>query len=134
MKPIDRETAILPDMLVYWLNDLWKLVELCQCKIQTLSYDGDGSTSLDVATNFDPRYVKIWPDLGEAEGDIEIFEALDITTAGYGWVHNVTATHEHYQVDNRLIALGTKKFTVDDDGADAHPNKNGQTYRALVLG
>ena len=132
--PIKEQMYTSEEAFLSWLHELWQYIELCSCKIQTVTYTGDGSESLDVTTNFDPKYVRIWPDLGSSEGDIEVFEALDITTTGYAWSHNVTATHEHYQVDNRLVALGTLKFTVDDDSADSHPNKDGQTYRALVLG
>ena len=36
--------------------------------------------------------------------------------------------------DNEIISLDTDGFTVDDDGADAHPNKNSSVYSYMALG
>jgi hypothetical protein len=64
-----------------------------------------------------------------------VYEKLDQTWADYCVEHGVTATGEHKILDNRIAVLdGTDKFTVDDDGADSHPNKNAQVYDYLAIG
>ncbi|MFX0011934.1 MAG: hypothetical protein ACFE9R_16580 [Candidatus Hermodarchaeota archaeon] len=38
-----------------------------------------------------------------------------------------------YVRDNRVIAMGSSYFRVDDDGVDEHPNTNGVAYRYLCI-
>jgi len=122
-----------PDRLLSWLNDLWKLVELNSCKIKVGTYTGDGSTGQAITgLGFQPKYVKIWP-RPSAEADMIIMEKVDDTWGDYAAGHIVTATHEHYSLDNRINSFDSDGFSVDDDGADSHPNKNSQVYSYLAL-
>jgi len=100
------------------------------CRIKTGQYTGDGETSKDVALPFDPEFVRIWID-GAAGAGKAVFEATKDFSSG---VSSKDLDGDTDLVDNCLIALGTKKFTVDDAGADADPNTDTQVYNYLALG
>ena len=77
MRPPPKDEALWVSFpgLMQWLEDAWKFMELCSCKIVTGTYDGDGATSQAITgIGFKPKYVKIWVHPG-AEADTEIFEA-----------------------------------------------------------
>ena len=100
------------------------------------TYTGDGSTSKAITgTGFTVKFVEIWTEvtttggasLGEyglsktmADWDDDAGELLTMT--------NRDVSNNWSAIDNHINALGSDGFTVDDDGADTHPNKNGQVY------
>lgn len=123
------------DTSSFWIFDgsIWTLVN----KIATGSYTGDGAESLAVTgIGFTPKYVKIWQKAAD-NASISIVEAtaeiLDDDGAGMAAVHAAGAA-EHTVQNNTIIAFGTDGFTVDDNGADNHPNENGTDYNYLALG
>jgi len=82
---------------------------------------------------FRPQYLRIWvKDVGA--GDTYVFEKTDQHTSTLTTVFSCAATDEVQTADNQIIALGADGFTVDDAGADAHPNKADQVYCYLCLG
>lgn len=104
--------------------------------LKTGTYTGDGELSQGITgVGFQPKYVQIWQDLGAAEGLVYITETTDVHTTGYSVYYQSSAgALQFYQYDNRIISLDADGFTVDDDGSDVHPNKNGTTYRYVALG
>lgn len=115
------------------------------CYVETGSYTGDGATSQAISLSDGSLVVKaVWihkrvtthVTQGEdyyTSDTIVDDNASGMTIVGYdgtGGGVNYTA----YHVTNRIIALGTGSFTVDDAGADAGPNKNGQVYNYTVWG
>jgi len=103
--------------------------------IATGTYTGDGSTSQGITgVGFQPVYVRIWPHpAGEGAG-MEVFEKTDQTWGDYAWQEGPNNDSQHEFWDNRINSLDADGFSVDDDGADAHPNKNSQVYDYLCLG
>ena len=103
------------------------------------TYTGDGATSQTITgLEFLPLYVKIWVQGGTTEAQ-ETYETtgnmIDDDPTGLAFVQNYTATglQARYR-DDSIITLAVDSFTVDDDGADSHPNKNGQVYNYYALG
>ena len=56
--------------------------------------------------------------------------------AGYAWYggHFTSGSPTGRSLDNRIIALASGSFTVDDDGVNAHPNQNTIVYNYLAIG
>ena len=103
-------------------------------RIATGTYTGDGSTSHAITgIGFQPKYVKIFVVVA-AEAATMIFETVENLTASYAVSHITVANNEHYASKDSIISLDVDGFTVDDDGTDAHPNKNTQVYAYLCLG
>lgn len=103
-------------------------------RIATGTYTGDGSLSLAITgVGFAPQLVKIVP-RPAAAGPTMMFEKWASMAGAYALSHITTANNEHYSTSDSIIALGTDGFTVDDNGIDAHPNKNGQVYEWLAIG
>jgi hypothetical protein len=103
------------------------------------TYTGDGATSQTITgTGFLPAYVKIWAQGATTEAQ-ETYETttnmIDDDGTGLAFVQNYTATglQARYR-DDSIITLAVGSFTVDDDGADSHPNKDGQVYNYYALG
>lgn len=110
------------------------LLEQDFARIQYGTYTGNGATSLDVATRFDPEWVIITLDGTGADSGVWFCtkqmaadESQELISAG-------AATASVDKNANQIIALGTLKFTVDDAAGDAHPNKNNQVYDFIVIG
>lgn len=98
------------------------------CRIKTGQYTGDGSTSQAITgVGFQPKYAECFPHVTVA-GAAEIYQRIT----------NMVFTHQDNSgstmSDNRIDSLDSDGFTVDDAGADAHPNKNGQVYDYIALG
>ena len=104
--------------------------------IKTGTYTGDGAVSQAITgVGFRPKYVKIVPHF-----------AVDTTYSGTGpWSVLKTDTMDtqfseaNWGVgagirDNMIISLDADGFTVDDDGSDNDPNKNGRVYDYIVMG
>ena len=101
------------------------------CRIYSGQYTGDGATSQAITgVGFQPMFIKIWVDGGAAAGSptFEKTDNFDTTIAS----HDLDGDTD--LVDNAVIAIGTDGFTVDDAGADAHPNKNTIVYNFICLG
>lgn len=91
-------------------------------------YTGDGSLDLGVTgVGFTPIYVKVWADnLSHSANFIWKSDQDTGTTSHYSSTGGVDS--------DKLISLDSDGFSVDDDGVDAHPNKNGQTYNYFAYG
>lgn len=103
-------------------------------RIKTGSYTGNGATSYSITgIGFTPKFVKIW--LADTSGgDTYVFEKSDQHSTTFDTVWSCSATDEVQTADNQIISIDADGFTVDDAGADAHPNKNAQGYIYLVIG
>lgn len=114
--------------------------------METGSYTGDGATSKAVLlanVTLPVYYVKIWQRDVTSGNPIESFEATreinDDHASGMAVRHigNIVVAGDLVEViSDAIITLGTSigAFTVDDGGADLHPNKNGVVYNYMVLG
>jgi len=109
------------------------IADTAYCKIQTLTYTGDGSTSYHIDTNIHPIYVRIWP-RNTIDADSYIFETTDTIVDDSASGMSISVSDRAYTRINRIISLDTDGFTVDDAGADEHPNKSGQVYNVFVWG
>lgn len=104
--------------------------------VKTGSYTGDGSTSLAITgVGFKPKYVRIWERETTDRTAINTWETtaeiLDDNALGMA----VHASATQLQVaDDRIISLDADGFTVDDNGTDAGPNRNGAVYNYLAIG
>ena len=112
------------------INANWELV----AQMKTGTYSGDGTTGQAITgLGFSPDFVRIWPRPG-AEGNIGVYEKLDQSWSDYSVLHGIAAGSEHEILDSRINSLDADGFTVDDDGSDANPNKNGTTYDYVAWG
>jgi hypothetical protein len=95
-------------------------------------YTGDGATSLAISgLGFAPKMVFITQI--SFSGTTETHVAMDSSVEDVGDGHSWRMSDGQIY-DNRIIALGTDGFTVDDDNSDAHPNKNSQVYNYVAWG
>lgn len=116
----------------------WLFSTLQTCRIKTGTYTGNGATSQAITgIGFQPKYVRIWLH-NTAAGDQVIIEKSDqhaTTFADKITVESGADQHDEVKtVDDALISLDSDGFTVDDAGADSHPNKNTQAYCYLAIG
>ena len=105
--------------------------------IKTGTYTGDGSTAHAITgLGFQPKYVKIWIHVEDETVDkYYIMEKVDQTWGDYAiMLPPGDASDNILALDNRINSLDADGFTVDDDGADYTPNKNGITYDYLAIG
>jgi hypothetical protein len=100
--------------------------------IKTGTYTGDDSLSQAITgVGFKPE--SLWISVkyaAETEYTEGIFFATDQHAAGCCEFHDRT---EDTTYDNRIISLDADGFTVDDDGANAHPNRGGVTYLYVAI-
>ena len=104
------------------------------CCIETGNYTGDGGVAQAINltdANLVIKALWIWPHPTAEAWEWGYFK-MDQTWADYCLVINKDAANN--VLDNRINSIGTGTFTVDDDGADSDPNKNGATYDYLVIG
>ena len=95
-------------------------------------FTGDGATSQAISgLGFAPKIV--WITQLSYSGTVETHFALDSSVEDVGAGHSISMSDGQIY-DNRIIALGTDGFTVDDDGANAHPNKSSQSYNYVAWG
>lgn len=100
------------------------------CVVKVGTYTGDGTTSQGITgVGFQPKIVIIIYDLG-AQGGAEAWMAVEGLTAGF--MGHLISSGSNY--DDRILSLDADGFTVDDEGIDAHPNKDTITYVYLCLG
>ena len=108
-------------------------------RIKTGTYTGDGATSLAITgVGFQPLLLIITArQTSNADGAWVGFttdQIMDDNAAGGSIsLESVWAGAGQFRT-NEIISLDTDGFTVDDDGADAHPNKNSQVYNYIALG
>jgi len=101
-----------------------------RARIKMGTYTGDGSTSLAITgVGFQPKYVVVWTH-ETTEASLARYELHDQAATGLAMKHTSTYT----TLDNRINSLDSDGFTVDDDGNDEHPNKNGQVYDYMAFG
>jgi len=111
------------------------LLEQNFARIKYGTYTGDGAVSQAITgVGFAPEIVIITLDGAGADSGVWFCtkqmaadECQEMISAG-------AATASIDKVADHIIALGTDGFTVDDGGADAHPNKNTQVYDYLAIG
>jgi hypothetical protein len=128
-------------MPVFWSNNgTFKNGETARIASATSGvYTGDGATSLAITgLGFFPSYVKIW-EPGVTSAAVETFETtpqiVDDDATGLAFVQNFTATGSQARLkDDAIITLAEGSFTVDDNGADEHPNKASTVYAYYVVG
>ncbi len=109
-------------------------------RIATGTYTGDGATSLAITgVGFQPKYVQItvrktaFASAVEAEIVWTTDVIIDDNAAGMALRNGGDGAGWDFFI-NGIIALGSDGFTVDDAGADAHPNKNTTVYNYLAIG
>lgn len=104
------------------------------------TYTGNGGTAQSVTgIGFQVVYVQIQQRLTTdgfgIDNDGLSFSSttiIDDLAAGAGWFHQDAGPITLR--DNRIITFGSDGFTVDDDGSDLDPNKNGIVYNFVALG
>lgn len=102
------------------------------------TYTGDGSVSQTIDVGFPPDVVIITDPLADADGGTSMFirfkgDAADrchhFYTANY-----LNADLSGAFIDDRVIALTSNGFTVDDDASDQSPNTNTVVYLYIAFG
>ena len=102
--------------------------------VYTGTYTGDGSTSLPVSgLGFRPKYVRIWSRVTSDAGAVSISETSREMMDDHADGGSVDVDGAQFRTDE-IISLDPDGFTVDDDGADQHPNVSGTVYNFLALG
>jgi len=106
--------------------------------IRTGTYTGDGAVSQAITgVGFQPKYVRIWSRETVSTTLVRSYETTDTivddNASGASIYNGSSATDQNLSI-NSIISLDADGFTVDDAGADLHPNKNGQIYNYMCLG
>ena len=102
------------------------------CKIATGSYTGDGAVSQGITgLGFRPKFIKIIIYNEVGDNSIRQWYCSDTYTSNFADEHinGVDA-----MLPDRVISLDADGFSVDDQGADGHPNKATFTYRYVAFG
>jgi hypothetical protein len=105
-------------------------------QIKSGNYTGDGATSLAITgVGFAPKAVIIVNrSTSDAGGAVVIMTWTDIMDDnGSGGAININSTAIQFRT-NEIISLDSDGFTVDDDGADAHPNSSSVVYNYVAFG
>lgn len=105
-------------------------------RIKTGTYTGDGATSQAITgVGFSPKLVMIWQERTSETVGTRLTLTTDTMVgdiaAGAAWSSRDSDTDI---LDNKIIALGSDGFTVDDDGVNLDPNVSGQVYNYLAIG
>ena len=108
-------------------------------RIKTGTYTGDGATSLAITgVGFQPVFLAIasraTSDGSAAWVGFTTDQIMDDNNSGGSISLEAVWNNAGQFRTNEIISLDTDGFTVDDDGADAHPNKNSQVYNYLAIG
>ena len=104
-------------------------------KIKSGTYTGDGTTSMPVTgVGFKPKYLKIWTRETVDGTTVTAFETTDVINDdnAAGGAYKILGAGVHSFETNHIVSLDTDGFTVDDNGADSHPNKLGRVYNYLA--
>lgn len=102
------------------------------CRLATGNYTGDGTLSQGITgVGFQPKAVRIFPE----------YTVENLSTDGpwfysdqHGGLAELHQRASDWIRDNRIISLDADGFTVDDDGGDNRPNKNGEKYWFVCWG
>ena len=130
-KPAEGDTDWAAEVNANWdtLDDA-----VGNCWVEIGSYTGDGSTGQAISLSDASLVIKmLWIFRRPAgEDDTPTYVKFAASWGDYSaqWGSGFTKMF----LDNRVNSVGTGTFTVDDDGGDSHPNKNGDTYDYLVVG
>lgn len=116
---------------------IWNFIinNLYGCRIATGTYTGDGTVAQAITgIGFRPKYTKIW-EHWTAPHNTETFIKIDQMDTDHAerQIRSAGGT-DHYLDDDSLISLDADGFTVDDDGANQHPNVLNQPYDFICLG
>lgn len=105
--------------------------------VKTGTYVGDGTTAQAIDIGFNPKYLEVWVRATGDGNQIAVFEVtaeiIDDHASGISVVHD-GAGNEHTVQANTITSLDPLGFTVDDNGANQHPNKDGQIYNYYAIG
>ena len=104
------------------------------CEITTGTYSGDGSTDQGVTgVGFQPKFLWIIPVLGTGVST-NVYTKFDNLGDADNDFRMLNGSGDFAQKNDEIISFDADGFSVDDGGADAHPNKNGQTYAYIAIG
>lgn len=112
-------------------------------RIATGTYTGDGATSQGITgLGFAPKYVEVWIQAtsGVVGGSrqwvftTDLMVDDDASGLAISITNQLTSQDTGLYVTNAIISLDSDGFTVDDNGADSHPNKGSQVYNYLAIG
>jgi len=105
--------------------------------IKTGTYTGDDTASQGITgIGFTPKVVRVWLRRTGANSLLEWWtttEKVDNNVAGLAAFLDGD-TPDLFTVLNAIISLDADGFTVDDGGANAHPNASGNTYEYWAIG
>lgn len=128
------EVVTAANMNTYLRDNLADL-QTNKCVIYTGTYTGDGSTGQAVTgVGFTPVFLWISQVATDGDGttsywtwtDFIARDAKGFATQETGAIHGIR--------DSRIVAFGADGFTVSDDAADEHPNKNTTVYSFIAIG
>ena len=128
----DDDSVVIQSDGTAWFVLARKLGQGAQ--VFTGTYTGDGTTSMAVTgIGFAPKYVRIWERTTVSGEEVSVWETsdtiVDDNAAGGAILINDVAF-----MTNAIISLDSDGFTVDDAGADEHPNQNGAVYNFMCVG
>jgi len=107
-----------------------------RARIATGSYTGDGATSLAITgVGFLPKIV--WIHLrvtADSTGSAPIWTSNVIVDDNASGMAMTDGGAQWTGRTDRIIALGSDGFTVDDSGSDGAPNTNGAVYNYWAIG
>ena len=113
-----------------WLNDIWKYIELCSCKIATGTYTGNAAaTQATTGVGFQPRLLII--DYPATAGT-----QMGIKNDQMGTKAKIIHSTSGYYEDDHIISLDSDGFTVGDGtgGVANVMNVNAITYTYVCFG
>jgi len=101
------------------------------CRIATGTYTGDGTIAKAITgVGFQSKVIWI-SHLDNASGAIMgVYWKMNLHTTDYADLHNASGDNNY---DDK-ITIDVDGFTVDDNGSDTDPNKNGEVYYYICLG
>lgn len=110
--------------------------------VYTSTYTGDGATSQAITgVGFAPKYVAIikrrTTGAFDTDGRAYVLTTdtmVDDNASGMALVPFDGAATAIEWVTDAIISLDSDGFTVDDNGADEHPNKSSQVYNFIAIG
>lgn len=108
---------------------------LTLARIKTGTYTGDGSTGLAITgVGFSPKFLWIFRhNLADAATHLTL--KIDQTWADYAaYFQSSTSAVQILMQNDKINSLDADGFTVDDGGADAHPNTNTEVYDYIAIG